>query len=133
MPKLPELFHLTGTVVTADAMHCQRQLAQQVAEQSGDYVLALKANQGTLNDDVRLLLDDPSTPQVESSQTSKGHGRVETCTARVSDKVDCPQETHQWPGLEAVGKVAAWRYQYGQISTENHYHCCARPFRRTVQ
>ena len=59
-------------MVTADAMHCQRQVAQQVIDQSADYVLALKANQETLNDDVRLFLDDLATPVAEDSQTSKG-------------------------------------------------------------
>ena len=39
-------------------MHCQRAVAQQVVEQGGDYALALKGNQGTL-DDVKLFLDDP--------------------------------------------------------------------------
>ena len=37
---------LRGKVVTADALHCQRQVAQQVIEQGGDYAMALKGNQG---------------------------------------------------------------------------------------
>jgi hypothetical protein len=60
LPKLLELLSLPGRVVTADAMHCPRQVAQQVVGQSADYVLALKGNQRTLHDDVRLFLEDPS-------------------------------------------------------------------------
>ena len=41
--RLLEMLTLRGKVVTADAMHCQRQVAQQVIEQGGDYALALKA------------------------------------------------------------------------------------------
>ena len=74
-------------VVTADAMHCQRQLSQQVTEQGADYVLALKGNQGSLHDDVRLFLDDPATPVAQASQTNKGHGRIETRTASISSDV----------------------------------------------
>ena len=48
LPKLLQLLSLQGRVVTADAMHCQRQVAQQVVEQGADYALALKGNQGTL-------------------------------------------------------------------------------------
>lgn len=52
---------LRGKVVTADDMHCQRQVAQQATDQGGDYMLALKGNQGTLRGDVQLFLDDRAT------------------------------------------------------------------------
>ena len=71
VPQLLKMLSLAGTVVTADAMHCQRQVAQQVVEQSADYVLALKGNQGTLHDDVRLFLDDPATPVAQASQSNR--------------------------------------------------------------
>ena len=58
LPKLLEMLTLHGKVVTADAMHCQRQVAQQVIEQGGDYALALKGNQGSLRDDVQLFMFD---------------------------------------------------------------------------
>ena len=37
VPQLLEMLSLRGKVVTADAMHCQRQVAQQVVERGGDY------------------------------------------------------------------------------------------------
>ena len=43
-PWLLEMLTLRGKVVTADALHCQRQVAQQVIEQGGDYALASKGN-----------------------------------------------------------------------------------------
>jgi hypothetical protein len=58
VPKLLAMLSLNGQIVTVDAMSCQRAIAAQVIEQGGDYVLALKGNQGTLRDDVRLYLDD---------------------------------------------------------------------------
>jgi hypothetical protein len=42
VPKLLEMLSLKGTIVTADALNCQRAIAQQIVDQSGDYVLALK-------------------------------------------------------------------------------------------
>ena len=62
LPRLLEMLTLRGKVVTADALHCQRQMAQQMIEQGGDYALALKGNQGHLRDDVQLFRDDPATP-----------------------------------------------------------------------
>ena len=48
IPKLLELLELQGSVMTLDAMGCQRAIAEQVVTQGGDYVLGLKGNQETL-------------------------------------------------------------------------------------
>src|SRR5512143_3351231 len=77
VPKLLELLSLARRILTADAISCQRKLAEQVIERKGDYVLALKSNQGTLHDDVRRFLDDPETPLMRAGDTDKGHGRIE--------------------------------------------------------
>jgi hypothetical protein len=53
------MLSLKGCIVTADALNCQRAIAAKVVEQGGDYVLALKANQPSLHDDVRRFLSDP--------------------------------------------------------------------------
>ena len=72
VPKLLGMLALKGAIVTADALNCQRAIAEQIVAQGGDYALALKGNQGTLFDDVVLLLDDPelkvstSEPVVEA-------------------------------------------------------------------
>src|SRR3954466_4410645 len=60
VPKLLEMLTLKGTIVTTDALNCQRAIARQIVDQGGDYVLALKGNQGTLHDDVSTFLDDPA-------------------------------------------------------------------------
>jgi hypothetical protein len=66
LPKLLEMLSLKGTIVTVDAMGCQRDIAQQIIDQGGDYALALKGNQATLHADVSLFLDDPQL-------TAQGH------------------------------------------------------------
>jgi DDE_Tnp_1-associated/Transposase DDE domain len=60
VPELLKLLSLKGTIVTTDALNCQRAIAGQIIDQGGDYVLALKGNQGTLHDDVRTYLEDPA-------------------------------------------------------------------------
>jgi predicted transposase YbfD/YdcC len=109
VPKLLELLSLRGTIVTADALNCQRQIARQVTDQGGDYALALKGNQPVLFDDVRRFLDDPETPLVSAGATDAGHGRIETRTASLTSDIAWLQESHAWPGLQAIGKVEATR------------------------
>lgn len=128
VPKLLELLSLAGRIVTADAMSCQRKIAEQVVGQKGDYVLALKGNQGTLHDDVRRFLDDPETPLVSASDTDKGHGRIEARTASVSADIDWLQESHAWPGLKAVGKVSASREIDGKTTHEARYYLLSQDF-----
>ena len=118
VPKLLELLSLKGRTVTADAMSCQRKIAQQVIDQGGNYVLALKGNQETLHADVRLFLDDPQTPLASAVETDKGHGRIEIRTASLSTDIAWLQENHDWPGLKAVGKIVASREIDGRISLE---------------
>ena len=94
IPKLLDLLDLKGQIITIDAMGTQKAIAKQIIDSEGDYVLALKGNQGTLNDDVRLFLE---TELKKSSSTviddhyeeaDKGHGRIETRTCYVSSQID---------------------------------------------
>ena len=123
VPKLLKLLTLKGAIVTTDALNCQRAIAEQIVEQKGDYALALKGNQGTLHDDVVLLLDDPelkashSAPLVEAD-----HGRIETRTATVSTEIGWLQKQHQWPGLKAIGKVTRVRETVEKTTTETAYY-----------
>jgi len=108
VPALLALLALDGCIVTADAMHCQKDTAQAILDRGGAYALALKANQPALYEDVRLLLDDPQAPPDDVATTTDGdHGRIETRCAAVVHDVAWLAETHAFPGLKAIGKVTA--------------------------
>ena len=91
------------------------------------HALALKGNQGTLLDDVVLLLDDAelktstAAPVVEAD-----HGRIETRTAMVSTEIDWLEKQHQWPGLKAIGKVVRRRETADKTTPETAYYLLSR-------
>ncbi len=123
VPALLRLLSLQGTIVTADALHCQRATARQIVDQGGDYALALKGNQGTLHDDVVRLLDDPATKAATAKPAvDAGHGRIETRTATVSTEIGWLQEQHKWPGLAAIGKVHRIRETAAGTTAETAYY-----------
>ena len=123
VPKLLEMLSLKGTIVTVDALNCQRDIAQQIVAQGGDYVLALKGNQGTLHDDVVRFLDDPESKAVTAEPVvDADHGRIETRTATVSTDIGWLQEDHHWPGLTAIGKVVRIRETPSKTTTETAYY-----------
>jgi predicted transposase YbfD/YdcC len=123
VPKLLAMLSLKDTIVTVDALNCQRVIAEQIVDQGGNYALALKGNQGTLHDDVSGFLDDPeckastAAPVVDSD-----HGRIETRTATVCTDIDWLQQTHKWPGLAAIGKVVRTRETTTKTTTETAYY-----------
>jgi predicted transposase YbfD/YdcC len=124
VPKLLEMLSLKGTIVTA--LNCQRDIARRIVDQDGDDVLALKGNQGTLHAEVRLFLDDPETKPTGTQTTVDGdHGRIDTCT--VSTDIGWLQEVHDWPGLNAIGKVIRIRETGAKVTTETAYYRLSTP------
>src|ERR1700674_5288558 len=123
VPKLLEMLSLKGTIVTVDALNCQREIAQRIVDQGGDYALALKGNQGTLHDDVVRYFDDPASKITTAKPVVEGdHGRIETRTATVSTDIKWLQDDHQWPGLTAIGKVDRIRETTTKTTTETAYY-----------
>ena len=55
IPLLLAALDLTGCIVTIDAMGCQTDIAEQIVDQAGDYVLSLKGNQGQLHEDIQEM------------------------------------------------------------------------------
>jgi predicted transposase YbfD/YdcC len=128
LPELLGQLALAGCVVTIDAMGCQREIAQQILDQEGDYVLALKGNQGTLHADVErsFSLAQQDDAGVSHAQTvDKGHGRIEIRRQWVIDDPDVLawlQERHAWPGLQAIGRVQAERRSGAERTIEDRYY-----------
>lgn len=85
VPQLLKLLSLQGTIVTVDALNCQRAIAEQIIDQGGDYAFALKGNQGTMREDVSVFIDDPTTqPTTKHTTVDADHGRVETRAVAIS-------------------------------------------------
>lgn len=123
------LLTLDGCVVTGDAMHCQKATAAATLERGSDYVLAVKGNQKSLFDDIRLLLDDPEAVLDDVAQTvDSDHGRIETRRATVVHGVARLAERLGFPGQVAVGKIEATRGIDGKGTTAcRHYILAKRP------
>jgi predicted transposase YbfD/YdcC len=55
IPALLDMMAIEGAVVTIDAMGCQRAIARKIKDKKADYIIALKGNQATLHEDVKLF------------------------------------------------------------------------------
>ncbi len=83
IPELLNLLDLTGAIITLDAMGTQRNIAAQIIEQKGNYILALKGNQGNLRKEVVAFFEQAQLKNWEgidysySEKTEAGHHRIE--------------------------------------------------------
>jgi predicted transposase YbfD/YdcC len=128
IPKLLDMLAIEGTIVTIDAMGCQRDIAQKVMAKKADYVLALKGNQGSLREDVELFVAEQKAADFKNTTISRDqtvdgdHGRIETRTTTVIHDVAWLQERHDWPGLKAVVIVESLRESTGKIERETRFY-----------
>lgn len=96
-----------GAIVTADALHCHRAMAQKILDRGGDYALCLKGNQMKLKRAAESLL--ATAKKVDSAQThERSHGRIERRKIVI---VAAPgfSETHDFPGVRAIAAVTTQR------------------------
>jgi predicted transposase YbfD/YdcC len=83
IPELLAVLDLKGARVTIDAAGCQAVIADQIRDQGGDYLLAVKGNQPALHAAVRAAFDraceaDFAGARVDRhEQVEDGHGRHE--------------------------------------------------------
>jgi predicted transposase YbfD/YdcC len=115
IPLLLELLDLKGCIVTLDAMGCQREIVNAVREQEADYVITLKANQGTLYDDVSAFFigcldDDFAGVEHRYLRTvDEGHGRHDVRHYYTLEVPEAIRRRHGWRDLRSLGMVFAQR------------------------
>ena len=115
IPKLLDLLAIEGAIVTIDAMGCQRGIAQKIIDKKADYVLALKGNQGSLHEDVKLFIAEQTAKNFDDATISRDrsvdadHGRIETRNVTVIHDVAWLRQRHDWPGLNGIVVVESSR------------------------
>ena len=124
IPKLLEMLVLEDSVVTIDAMGCQKKIAEKIKESKGDYIFSLKGNHGTLHDEVKLFLDDAIANGGDydyDCAADDGHGRVERRKVWYSENVQWMQDRQQWQGLSSFVAVESQRTLGDKVSSERRY------------
>jgi predicted transposase YbfD/YdcC len=119
--------NIKGAIVTGDALHCNRRMAETVIARGADYVLPIKGNQDSLLSDARAEIakaDDPPAAMTKSEE----HGRTETRRAVIVEASPLVAH-HAFPGLKAIGMIEATRTIDGKTETVVRYFALSRRFR----
>jgi predicted transposase YbfD/YdcC len=133
IPALLELLDLTGSIVTIDAMGCQKEIAAAIRDQGADYVLAVKDNQPTLHNDLIEAFiahadQDYAAADLRRYKTvQRGHGRRETREYFIADAPAKITARGEWKNARSIGLVIRTREVDGATSEEFAYYLSSLP------
>jgi predicted transposase YbfD/YdcC len=141
IPEVLALLDISGATITIDAMGCQTEIAKQIREGEGHYLLAVKDNQETLHkeiietfqeaaDERMRAFDEEPRPEVEVFEdVDGGHGRVETRRMSICRQLAWVGTASRWKDLSFVVKVERERtvLTSGKTSCETAYYIGSDP------
>jgi predicted transposase YbfD/YdcC len=130
VPALLAILDLTGCIVTIDAIGTQTEIAQQIVDQGGDYLLPVKENQKQLYEDIELFFklaqqnDFAKVTHTYHRTANGGHGRIEVrqCWAiSNADSLAFLRGDGLWPRLQCIVMIQSERRTQQKVSSQTHY------------
>jgi predicted transposase YbfD/YdcC len=121
IPELLTLLDIKSAIITIDAMGTQTKIAQQIIEKEADYILALKGNHPALYEQTESLFNTYKEDSY-NQDIDKGHGRIETRTCKVINKLQWLDEKENWPEIKSIVKIESIRDINGKKSQQNRYY-----------
>jgi len=127
IPKLLQTLYLKGCLVSIDAMGCQKSIARDIRDAGADYLLAVKGNQGGLEESLVSFFDAARCDSLKKPEhfletIEKGHGRIETRRYWLADNVFGLVDCKRWTDCRKVGMVESVRDTgKGEPSVERRY------------
>lgn len=135
IPELLKVLVLEGALVTIDAMGTQTDIAEQIVQQGGDYLLAVKGNHKTMLQDLDDLfagcdeVEFADVPHDRAEKVNKGHGRIEIRRCQtLSDPqyLDYIRRRMDWENLTTMIRIQRERRINNQVTTETAYFISSR-------
>ncbi len=130
IPQLLDMLEIKDSIITIDAMGCQKDIAQKIGKKEADYVLCLKENQKTLYDDVKSIFsraEENKQKQYKKVlhrrkiEKIKAHSRIETRRYTLVSARDPLFFELRWPGLRGIGKIDITRTTNNQVEYSTRY------------
>ena len=123
IPELLALLDMTGCLISIDAMGCQTEIAAQIVDKGGDYLLAVKGNQETLHRAVREALAPLAREGSHQARIEQSRGRTELREYHVIQAGEMVKQFPTWKGLNTLGVAIGYRRDSkGKESLEYRYY-----------
>ncbi len=133
IPQLLGQIELAGTLITIDAMGCQKAIVERVVTGGGDCVIAVKDNQPKLLAEIQAFFLDHLERDLEDLRyryhetLDEGHGRIDERSYYLAKVPHEFGPAKDWPWVKAIGySVRITRHADGTESDEVRYYLCTR-------
>jgi len=138
IPRLLNMLDIKGSIVTIDAMGCQKKIAQQIVKKEADYVLALKENQETLHNDIASIFkmgwEGPKKYKKMLNrikvEKTRSHGRIERRRYTLISARDNLSFSLRWPGLKGIGMIETTRTVNNEVEKSVRYFLTSLDYER---
>ena len=129
IPELLDDLNVKGHIVTTDAMGTQTEIVKKIRKKRADYVLALKGNQGTLHEDVKLYFADVDVLSTcEYAKTvEKARGGIERREYWQTDNISWLGQRKDWVGLKSIAMTRNTLIKDGVESSQTRYFISSLP------
>jgi len=127
--ELIKLLDISGCLVVADALNCQKDTAEAIIDAEADYLLNVKDNHETLKEDIEdYVQDEVLKREMDSARTvEKNRGRLEERTAYVTNEIEWLYGKEDWKDLTTIGAInRVFTDKSGETSETWHYFISSR-------
>ena len=128
IPELLDILDLTNATATIDAAGCQTNMVDKIRDGEGDYIIALKENQGILHAEASNFFAQAKEVGYEdadcqiSSSCEKGHGRIEERAVAVTNQLDWLEGRAKRKDLQSLVEITSRRTIKGKMTEERRFY-----------
>jgi predicted transposase YbfD/YdcC len=133
IPQLLEQIELTDSLITIDAMGCQKEIARDIVEGGGDFVISVKDNQPKLKETIEAYFDKHLELDLEDLKyrchetNESAHGRIDERSYFLTKIPPDFALTKEWPWIKAIGySLRVTQHADGSETDETRYYILSR-------
>jgi predicted transposase YbfD/YdcC len=122
IPVLLDTIDCKGSIVSIDAIGCQQEIVEKIRDKQAHYVIALKANQGGLYEQVADFMQRNKPSLAVDQQLDKAHGRGEERRVYIAQAIDLVEEKDKWRDLHTLIMVERKRIIAGKQQAQTMFY-----------
>jgi predicted transposase YbfD/YdcC len=129
IPELLDSLNIKGHIITTDAMGCQTEIVKKIRKKRADYVLAVKGNQPTLHEAIRLYFaDEELLSKCDYSKTvEKARSGIEKREYWQTEDILWYDKRKNWAGLKSIAMTRNTVVRNGVTTTETRHFISSLP------
>ena len=119
-----DTINIQEKIITADAMHCQKETCKKILEKGGNYLFGLKGNQNALYSDVKLFFEDGINDDciTQFRTIEKNAGRIEKRICRKTSDLSWLEGRDKWASLQTIFSIRRITTVYGKTTDQTCYY-----------